>query len=207
MAKYTLEDGTEIEAFTKEEMEQEVSGLKSKVNELLTETKAEKEKRQELEKAREKEEEERQREKGEFKTLYEKTQEELQAEREAGRKFRQTVQERDREAAAFKLAAQLTKDTQRAELLKKEAMQFATFTEDGVVFEIGGVKVDPDKVTEKLSTDYPFLIDGNQSSGGGANGGSGGAGKKFSELSEKERVEIYQRSPDEYRRLRDAAKE
>ena len=50
MAKFTLADGTEIEAFTAEEVEKltesKVSGLKNKVSELLTETKTEREKRQ-----------------------------------------------------------------------------------------------------------------------------------------------------------------
>ena len=44
MAKFTLADGTEIEAFTADEVEKmtesKVSGLKNKVSELLTETKA-----------------------------------------------------------------------------------------------------------------------------------------------------------------------
>ena len=49
MAKFTLADGTEIEAFTADEVEKmtesKVSGLKSKVTELLDETKAERAKR------------------------------------------------------------------------------------------------------------------------------------------------------------------
>ena len=57
MAKFTLADGTEIEAFTAEEVEKltesKVSGLKNKVSELLTETKAEREKRQQIEAERE----------------------------------------------------------------------------------------------------------------------------------------------------------
>ena len=57
MAKFTLADGTEIEAFTAEEVEKmtesKVSGLKSKVTELLDETKAERAKRQQIEAERE----------------------------------------------------------------------------------------------------------------------------------------------------------
>ena len=57
MAKFTLADGTEIEAFTADEVEKmtesKVSGLKSKVTELLDETKAERAKRQQIEAERE----------------------------------------------------------------------------------------------------------------------------------------------------------
>ena len=57
MAKFTLADGTEIEAFTADEVEKmtesKVSGLKSNVTELLDETKAERAKRQQIEAERE----------------------------------------------------------------------------------------------------------------------------------------------------------
>ncbi|WP_444946443.1 hypothetical protein ACJJIP_06455 [Microbulbifer sp. VTAC004] len=50
----------------------------------------------------------------------------------------------------------------------------------------------------------PLIVGSKASGGGAAGGGGGGASKKFSELSEKERVELYQRNPEEYRRARDA---
>jgi DNA repair exonuclease SbcCD ATPase subunit len=183
MAKFKLEDGTEIEAFTKEEMEAEVQGLKSKTQELLGKLKEREEKISALEPVQQqlsKIEEERQKEKGEFKALYEKTQAELQKEREAARNFKQAIQSKELEGEALKLSTQLTRDTKRAELLKKEVLQFAKHTDDGVVFEVGGVAIPPDKLVEKIREDYPFLVDGNGATGGGAKGntGNGEAGIK-----------------------------
>lgn len=168
------EPRTYTEDEVREMLEKETSGLKSKVTELLGETKAEREKRQALEQAQAEAEEARQKEKGEFKSLYEKTQQELEAEREQARKFRQTVQQKELESAAASLASQLTRDSKRAELLKKEAMQFAVYTEEGIKFEVGGVEMPADKVLEKMRADYDFLVDGSQATGGGAPGSKGG---------------------------------
>jgi DNA repair exonuclease SbcCD ATPase subunit len=208
VAKFVLQDGTEVEAFTADELQakiaEEVSGLKAKRDELLGLHTKDKERLAELEKAQREAEEARQREKGEFKQLYEKTQAELESERDQARKFRQQVQEKEIESATLSLIGDLTRDTARATLLKKEAMQFAKYTDEGVQFEIGGVAVDAAKLKEKLASDYPFLIDGSGASGGGAQGGSrnGKAGKKFNEYSGDELSAIRRESPQEYDRLK-----
>jgi hypothetical protein len=177
MAKFKLEDGKEIEAFTADELkaaiENEVAGLKAKNGELLGLHAKEKERLAELEAAAQAAEVERQKEKGEFKTLYEKTQAELEGEREAARKFRTEVQTKTLESEAFKLATSMTSDTKRAELLKKEIQQYAKYTDNGVQFEVGGVAIEGSKLAEKLKTDYPFLADGSGASGGGASGANG----------------------------------
>ncbi|MDX1464487.1 MAG: hypothetical protein R3215_02135 [Halomonas sp.] len=170
------ETKTYTEDEVKQLLEQETSGLKSKVSELLGETKAEREKRQALEQAQQQAEEERQKEKGEFKSLYEKTQSELEAERENARKFRQTIQQKELESAASSLAGQLSRDSKRAELLKKEALQFAVYTDEGVKFEVGGVEMPAEKLMEKMREDYDFLVDGSQATGGGAPGSRTGSG-------------------------------
>lgn len=172
----TPEAKTYTEAEVREMLEKETSGLKSKVSELLGETKAEREKRQALEQAQQQADEERQKEKGEFKSLYEKAQADLEAERENARKFRQTIQQKELESAAASIAGQLSRDSKRAELLKKEAMQYAVYTDNGVTFEIGGVEVSADKLIEKMTEDYDFLVDGSQASGGGAPGSRNGSG-------------------------------
>ena len=207
MAKYKLEDGTEIEAFTAEELQakldQELSGLKAKRDELLGIHAKDKERLTELEKAQQDAEEARQREKGEFKSLYEKTQSELEAERENGRKFRQTIQEKELESAANSLISDLTRDSKRAELLRKEAMQFAKYTETGVQFEIGGVVVDAAKVKEKLAAEYPFLVDGSGASGGGAQGGNrNGQAGKWADYSPAELSAIRKSEPAKYEHLK-----
>lgn len=211
MAKFKLEDGTEVEAFTADELQAkldaEVAGLKAKRDELLGLHAKDKERLAELEEAQRLAEEARQKEKGEFKSLYETTQSALEAEREQSRKFRQQVQEKELEASATLVVAELTRDTARAALLKKEALQFAKYTEDGVRYEVGGVEVDAAKLKEKLASDYPFLVDGSGATGGGALGGSrNGQGlKAWSDMTEKERLELKQSNPTEfYRRLKGA---
>jgi hypothetical protein len=199
MAKFKLEDGTEIEAFTKEEVESQIVGLRQKVDELLTEKKTVSQRAKELEDQQKKLEEDRQKEKGEFKSLYEKTQGELEQERESARKFRQTIQTKELEGEALKIASGLTRDTKRAELLKKEVLQFAKYTEEGVKFEIGGLPVTPEKLVETVKESYPFLVDGSGATGGGAAGGnkSGGAAKgDFGGSPEERKAAISARFPE-----------
>lgn len=185
---------------------EDVSGLKAKITELMSETKAEREKRQALERQHEEAEAARQKEAGEFKTLYEKAQADLDKEREEARKFRQAIQDKDRESAANAIASELTRDTARAALLMKEAQAFAKYTDEGVKFEIGGVPVERTKVIEHLKSQYPFLVDGNQSSGGGASGGNGGAGtKKLSEMNDEERLALARENPETFRKMREAS--
>ncbi len=207
MAKFKLEDGTEVEAFTSDEVKtmigNEVAGLKAKRDELLGLHAKEKERLSELEESQRKAEEERQREKGEFKSLYEKTQSELESERDNARKFRQQVQDRDLDSNANSLVSELTRDSKRAELLRKEALQFAKYTEDGIQYEIGGVTVDADKVKQKLTEEYPFLVDGSQANGGGAQGAAKQAlgVKKASEYTEAERVSLYKEDPVKFKEI------
>jgi DNA repair exonuclease SbcCD ATPase subunit len=207
VAKFKLEDGTEVEAFTAEELQakldEELSGLKAKRDELLGLHAKDKERLTELEKAQQEAEEARQREKGEFKSLYEKTQSELEAERENARKFRQQIQQKELEGAANALVTELTRDNKRAELLRKEALQFAKYTDEGVKFEVGGVEVDAAKLKEKLSADYPFLVDGSQASGGGAQGGNrNGQAGKWADYSSAELSEIRKSDPARYEQLK-----
>ena len=207
MAKFKLEDGTEVEAFTAEELQakldEELAGLKAKRDELLGLHAKDKERLSELEKAQQEAEEARQREKGEFKSLYEKTQAELETERENARKFRQQIQQKELEGAANALVTELTRDNKRAELLRKEALQFAKYTDEGVKFEVGGVEVDAAKLKEKLSADYPFLVDGSQASGGGAQGGNrNGQAGKWADYSSAELSEIRKSDPARYEQLK-----
>lgn len=208
MAKFKNEDGTETEAFTQAEVDELVAGLKRKNEQLLGESRADREKREQIEKLQADGEAERAKEKGEFKTLYEKSQTELESERENARKFRTTIQEKDLDSESIKLAGSLTKDMMRAELLKQQAMKYAKYTEAGVIFEVGGVEISREKLAEKLQTDYPFLVDGNQSSGGGALGGGkgGGATKSFSEYNGAELSAIRKQDPAQYERMLSAHK-
>ena len=194
MAKLKLEDGTEIEAFTPDEVEAQVSGLKAKVDELLNESKSAKQKARELEELQRKSEEE---------GLEQKAKAELAEKYES---FAKMVQQKEIESASVSIASELTRDTKRAELLRQQIAQFARYSENGVKFEMGGIEVPREKIIGHITENYPFLIDGSGASGGGATGGkSGGAGKSWSDMTEAEHTALYKRNPDEYRRLRAAA--
>lgn len=153
-----------------------VKGLKSKLDEVLGETKTEREKRKALEQAQSEAEKKAAEEKGEFEKLYKKAQEELDNERKQGREFREQITQRDIKSSAQTIAQQLaSKDAKRAGVLADYASKYAKFEDGQIVYEIGGVKVDQSKVAEHLKSEYPFLVDGSQASGGGATGDGGGA--------------------------------
>lgn len=171
-----------------------VAGLKKKNAELLGETKAEREKREALEKSQAEAEKAAAVEKGEFKKLYEKALSDLEAEKKTNSDFRSNIEQRDIKAGATKIAGALTKDTGRLGVLTDLASKHTKFDNGEIVYEIGGVRVDSDKLTAHLKTEYPFLADGSQASGGGAAGDGGGApsGKQvtrsqFDQMSQSDR--------------------
>ena len=174
MAKFKLEDGSEVEAYTSDEVktlvENEVAGLKAKRDELLGLHSKDKERLTELEKAQAEAEEARQKEKGEFKSLYENKLAELEKLTSESAAYRKQIEERDLSAESLKLVSELTRDTKRAELLQKEVLQYAKHTAEGVKFEVGGQEVDKETLTATLKESYPFLVDGSGATGGEAKG-------------------------------------
>lgn len=203
MAKFKLEDGTEVEAFSAEEVEAQISGLKAKVEELLGEKKTVSQKAKELEEAQALAEQERLKEKEEFKTLWEREQQSKKELQEKYETFSKQVQRKEIEIASTALAGELTRDTKRAALLKEQIEKYARYSENGVTYEMGGVSVDREKVIEHIKSSFDFLIDGSQASGGGAAGSkSGGAAKKFNEYTPAELSEIHRNNPAEYERIK-----
>lgn len=174
MAKFKLEDGTEIEAFTAEELDAKLNettaGLKAKVDELLGESKSAKQKARELEELQRQAEEEGLKQREEFRTLYEREQKAKAELAEKYEGFAKRIQAKEVEGTALSLAAELTRDTKRAELLKEQVSKYARYTDDGVKFEMGGVEVDRDKILTHIKDSYPFLVDGSGATGGGAAG-------------------------------------
>lgn len=148
----------------------ELERLKSHHSKLLDETKTAKQRAQELEASQQEAETKRQQEKGEFKELWEREQREKQELSEKFEEFQTRVQKQEISTANTKLIAELTRDTSRAELLTEKAQQFAKYTDEGVIYEMGGLRVEPAKVVEHLKERYPFLVDGSGATGGGATG-------------------------------------
>jgi hypothetical protein len=140
------------------------------------ESKSYKQKAQELEAMKAEAEKARLTEKQEFKTLYEQTEAEKRALAEKFGEFENKIKQKEIEASSISLASELTRDTKRAELIRKEIAQFAKYGDSGVKYEIGGVEVDKAKVLETIKQNYPFLVDGVDSSGAGSRGSNGSQG-------------------------------
>ena len=163
-------------------VEKEVGGLKAKVDELLGEKKTVAQRAKELEDEKTRAEEDRLKEKQEFKQLFEREQ---AAKKELADKYEtmsERIKRRDMESAVGGVVGELTRDAKRLELLTKEALAYAKHSDDGVFFELGGVKVEAAKVVEHLRTNYPFLVDGSGATGGGATGGKNGGAVKVGDF-------------------------
>ena len=174
------EQEQEAKTYTQDEVqamiEESTGGLKKKVDELLGEKKSATQKANDLEESSRLAEEARQKEKGEFKALYEQSQASLEAERNSNKTWKEQLQLRDVREKAGRIGNDLSKtDTKRAEVLADYAAKFAKHDGEQVTYEIGGIEVSADKLKEHLTKEYPFLVDGNGSSGGGATGARGGA--------------------------------
>lgn len=191
------------DAEVREMIEKETQGLKSKVEELLGESKSAKQKAKELEEEKERQEAERLEKEQQFKELYEREQKSKQELAEKYEDFQRRIQKQEIDLNTQNIAGELTRDTARAELLAEKAAQFAHYDdENGVTFEIGGIPANKEKVVEHLKEKYPFLADGSGASGGGATGSGGSApSKKPEEFTEQERVDLYKQDPEKFRQI------
>ena len=163
---------------------EELDRLKAHHEKLLGETKTAKQRAQELEAAnkeadakRRQAEEERLKKEGEFQKLYESESEraariekELETERAERRQEAKERQQREIENSASKMMLNVAVDDSSLEILAEKAQQYAVYTENGVEYEIGGVKVTKEKVIETLTNKYPRLVKGSGATGGGAAG-------------------------------------
>ena len=106
------------------------------------------------------------------------------------------------ESEASRIAATMTTDTKRAQLLQKEILSRLSLDGDNfsVLDEKGNQTISSiEELTGQIKTQYPFLVDGSQASGGGAQGGSGGAmNKPISEMTMTERAKFANEKPLEY---------
>ena len=183
--------------------------LKTALAKEREETKSFKQKAKELEELRLKLEEEKLMKEKEFEKLWnsEKSAREMTAKELSD--LRTEIANNQRAELANKIVIGLTKDTSRAELLKKISLDFIQNTPEGIkILSPDGSIYDEKKLSDHLADKYPFLVDGHGSSGGGAKGslGSNYSGKKYSEMTESEHVALYKQNPELFRKLRDAEK-
>ena len=161
------------------ETNEDLTGLKNKVDELLGEKKAlEKRRNEESEQAR-LAAEQKSKESGDFKQLYESQKQEAERFKTELETLNERVKTQSLSAEASRIAATLTKDTARARLLTRQIESRLRLTDEGfkVTDEAGNLTVSTvDDLTANIKTVYPFLVDGSQASGGAASGSKGGAG-------------------------------
>ena len=167
-------------------LEEETRGLKSKVDELLGEKKRVQQEREEAREQARLEAEEKAKAENNYKQLFESRSEENNQLRAQIDRMNAEAQQQKINEQAVKLAAQLTKDTGRAQLLQKEFSQRLSLV-DGelrVTDPSGQLTVSSlDDLVNSIKTDYPFLVDGIQASGGGAVKAQGGAEARGKEMS------------------------
>lgn len=184
----------------------DVIAMKSKMDELLTETKDAKRKAKEEADAATKAAADKAKADGDFEQLYKASQEDSEKHKLENDSLRAGISAGKIKTESARIAAGLTKDTARAELLAEKLEKRLKLTDDGlkVLDDSGQLTVSSvDDLTNDIKKKYEFLIDGSQASGGGAPGGDGGAGsKKFNEYSGAELSEIRGKDPAEYDRLK-----
>lgn len=190
---------------------EDVSGLKAKVDQLLSEKKAEQDARKEQERLRREAEAEKAKKDGDFESLassYEKTIQDL----------KDQIKENSEKATKAEISRQAS--VIASELAGKNSELLIPFVEQRLRMEDGELKVTDEKGNLTISTldqlkeefrnnaKFGAVVIASEATGSGASGtgNGGGAVKKFSEMNEKERVELYRSNKAEYERLRDAEK-
>ena len=195
-AKLQTEIDSTIEAKVQERLDQEVSGLKSKNDELLAEKKAiQKAKEQADAKARDDKEKQAQ-ENGQYKELYESQKAENDSINLRLNEMMESQQRQTIRTEASRIAGTLTKDVQKAKLLEKEISQRLTLVENEirVTDDSGQLTVSSlDDLSAKIKTEYSFLVDGIQAQGGGATRSIGGASVEVQEMSRSQFDELSQK--------------
>ncbi len=189
---YTEQDGAYVLTVDGLPQPEDTTGLKNKLNELMTEAKDAKRKARDLEESKSKQEEDSAKEKGEFKTLWEQAQQRLSEKDEELKEFSEKIQQKDVNIAARSVGSMLAKsDAKRAEVLSDYAAKYARHNGEEVEFIVNGAQVDTNALMAHLTKEYPFLVDGSNATGGGAQSSSGGGAS-----SNINRIEFDNMSPD-----------
>jgi hypothetical protein len=158
---------------------EDVSGLKRKIDELLTEKKTVQQKALEAEELARQETAEKLKKANDYEQLYNSSESERQKAADELATLKANLQQQQVASQASKVASQLTKDTARAKLLSEQISSRLSLV-DGEVRVLdanGNLTVSSvEELTQSIKAEYPFLVDGSQAAGGGATGGSSRAG-------------------------------
>ena len=156
----------------------DVSGLKAKVEQLLSEKKETVRKAAEQAEAARLESDKKAQKAGDFEQLYNSQKEEAERFKSEMESMKKNAIQINIQGEAQRLAGALTNDSARGKLLAKEFAARLAHTEEGirVTDETGNLTVSSiEELANKIKNDFPFLIDGSQSSGGAAIGSKSGA--------------------------------
>ena len=179
----------QFNAQLEQQLEAQTSGLKSKVDELLSEKKRVQAEREEARLQAKLEAEEKAKKENDYKQLFESQKQEADTLRQTIEKMQLATKKAKISQEAGKIAASLTKNTQRAELLSEKISQRLDLV-DGelrVVDESGQLTVSTlDELTNTVRSKYDFLVDGTEATGGGAARSEGRANDRPKEISRSE---------------------
>jgi hypothetical protein len=168
-----------LEQQFKNYLEETTKGLKANNDALLMEKKKAQEAAEQAAQMAKAEAEEKLKAKNDYKQLFESQQQEAaQLKQRLDEMMTQNKRSKITTEAA-RIAAGLTKDVGRLRILEKELGQRLTLVDDQirVADPSGQLTVSSiDDLINQIKTDYPFLVDGSQATGGGAARSSGGAG-------------------------------
>jgi hypothetical protein len=175
-----------MKAKVAEELENQTKGLKAKNDELLAEKKAIQRAKEESDAKTRAEAEELAKKQNNFQQLYESQKEEADALRSKIEEMNKLAVRQTVQSQASKFAVSLTKDVNKAKLLEEKISQRLTILEGEVRVTDGNGQLTVstiDDLVSSIKTEYPFLVDGIQATGGGATRAQGGAGAGIKEVS------------------------
>jgi hypothetical protein len=170
---------TTIEQQFKSYVEETTKGLKANNDALLAEKKKAQEAAEQASALAKLENEEKLKAKNDYKQLFESQQQESVQLKQRLEEMMTEKKQSKISTEAARIAAGLTKDVGRLKMLEKELGQRLTLVDDQirVADQNGQLTVSTiNDLIVQIKTDYPFLIDGSQATGGGAARSSGGAG-------------------------------
>ncbi len=155
------------------DMKAELDAMREHQAKLLDETKKAKEEKRVAAEEAEKERLAKAEKEGDFKELLADSEKKRQALEEQLNQTKTATENARHSAEAMKIASGLTSDTSRAGILAEKIQARTKLSDDGlkVLNEQGELTVSPvDDLVVSLKTDFPFLVDGSQASGGNAGG-------------------------------------
>lgn len=190
------------------EAERTIEALKKKSQELLGETKAEREKRREYEAKQSQIERERMEQEGQHQELAKRWQGEAEQYKSELETLRRGIANEKLSSTASKLAHEYASDAQTAKLLERFIRDELDYV-DGQVVASNHASIEEMIKSMEQSGGYASLWKGKASSGGGATGqkSGGAAAKKLSDLSGTERAALASSEPETFARLVAEAKQ